>query len=113
MAAARAVQLPTPAQNSPHKGSKASLYEGGGLNLIFVLQLYFLFSISPSPKFHILFCSPQKPFFYSFFSIVKTVAVASWPGVIEPGSTISDIVHMVDWFPTFLTLAGGKFNEGL
>eukprot|EP00009_Paramoeba_aestuarina_P009008 CAMPEP_0201510730 /NCGR_PEP_ID=MMETSP0161_2-20130828/3299_1 /ASSEMBLY_ACC=CAM_ASM_000251 /TAXON_ID=180227 /ORGANISM="Neoparamoeba aestuarina, Strain SoJaBio B1-5/56/2" /LENGTH=579 /DNA_ID=CAMNT_0047905949 /DNA_START=64 /DNA_END=1806 /DNA_ORIENTATION=+ len=71
MASARGVNLPTPANNSPWRGSKASLYEGG----------------------------------------VKTVAVAAWPGVIEAGSTSTDIVHMVDWFPTFVNLAGGTPNN--
>jgi len=29
-----------------------------------------------------------------------------WPGVIEPGSTTNEIVHHMDWLPTFAAAAG-------
>jgi arylsulfatase len=29
-----------------------------------------------------------------------------WPGHIEPGSVTNEIVHHMDWFPTFLAAAG-------
>jgi arylsulfatase A-like enzyme len=38
-------------------------------------------------------------------------AFAYWPGVIEPGSVVGDIVHVTDLFTTFARL-GGKM-EGI
>jgi arylsulfatase len=29
-----------------------------------------------------------------------------WPGAIKPGSVTNEIVHHMDWFPTFLAAAG-------
>ena len=57
---------PTPADNGPYKGSKASLNEGG----------------------------------------VRAVALVNWPKVIKP-SKVDELIHMVDWMPTLIGLAGG------
>ena len=29
-----------------------------------------------------------------------------WPGMVKPGSQITDIVTLIDWMPTFATAAG-------
>lgn len=37
-----------------------------------------------------------------------------WPGVVEPGSVSNEIVHHMDWMPTFLAAAGkGDVKEDL
>jgi arylsulfatase len=36
----------------------------------------------------------------------RVPAVVRWPGVIEPGRTINDIFHHMDWMPTFLGAMG-------
>jgi arylsulfatase A-like enzyme len=37
---------------------------------------------------------------------VRVPALAVWDGKIKPGSTVSAPLHMVDWYPTLLRLAG-------
>lgn len=37
---------------------------------------------------------------------VRVAAMASWPGMIEPGQIIGDIVHITDLFTTFARLGG-------
>ncbi len=37
---------------------------------------------------------------------VRVPAVAAWTGKIKPGSVVAAPLHMVDWYPTLLTLAG-------
>lgn len=37
---------------------------------------------------------------------IRVPAIAHWPGVIEPGQLVGDIVHVSDLFTTFATLAG-------
>lgn len=37
---------------------------------------------------------------------VRVPAVAAWTGKIKPGSIVEAPLHMVDWYPTLLTLAG-------
>ncbi|TWU04148.1 Arylsulfatase precursor [Symmachiella macrocystis] len=37
---------------------------------------------------------------------VRVPAFASWPGMIEPGQTVADIVHVTDLYTTFARLAG-------
>jgi arylsulfatase len=41
---------------------------------------------------------------------VRVPAFAYWPGVIEPGSVVGDMVHVTDLFTTFARL-GGKTNQ--
>lgn len=38
--------------------------------------------------------------------------VANWPGRVAAGSTCDDLVHVQDFLPTFLELAGGRLPEG-
>jgi arylsulfatase A len=37
--------------------------------------------------------------------------IANWPGRIAPGSTCEDLVHVQDFLPTFVELAGGTLPE--
>jgi arylsulfatase len=39
---------------------------------------------------------------------LRVPCLARWPGVIEPGSIIGDIVHGTDLYTTFANLAGAK-----
>jgi len=39
--------------------------------------------------------------------------VAQWPGMIPAGTTIDQALHMVDFFPTMLSVAGVPMPEGL
>lgn len=38
----------------------------------------------------------------------RVCALANWPGRIEAGSTVDQMIHAVDWYPTLLSLAGGQ-----
>ena len=60
------------ADNSPLRGGKASLYEGG----------------------------------------TRVVALANGPGRIAAGTTVDGLIHVVDLYPTFVTLAGGRLDRG-
>jgi arylsulfatase A-like enzyme len=44
---------------------------------------------------------------------VRVAACAAWPGKIPPGSAVQQPIHIVDMFPTLLTLAGGKLEQPL
>lgn len=44
---------------------------------------------------------------------VRVCAAAAWPGHIKAGSTISEPIHMVDWYPTLLKLAGASLDQKL
>ena len=39
--------------------------------------------------------------------------VANWPGTLEPGQVVDDLVDFSDWLPTFLDLAGGDVPRGI
>ena len=41
---------------------------------------------------------------------VRVAAAALWPGVIEPGQVVGDMIHEVDLFTTFSRLAGATQN---
>lgn len=43
----------------------------------------------------------------------RVVAFATWEGVIQPASTVSAPLHMVDWHPTLLKLAGASLEQKL
>ncbi len=44
----------------------------------------------------------------------RVPAMVRWPGKIEPGSVTNEIVHHMDWLPTFLAAAGdGHIKEKL
>jgi len=36
----------------------------------------------------------------------RVPAMVRWPGLIEPGSVSNEIMHHMDWFPTFVAAAG-------
>ena len=38
----------------------------------------------------------------------RVPAMVRWPGVVKPGSVSNEIVHHMDWIPTFLAAAGKK-----
>ena len=44
---------------------------------------------------------------------VRVAACAAWDGHIRPGSTVAEPIHMVDWYPTILNLAGAKRDQPL
>ena len=44
---------------------------------------------------------------------VRVCAAAAWPGHIKPRVTISEPIHMVDWYPTLLKLAGASLDQKL
>jgi arylsulfatase A-like enzyme len=41
----------------------------------------------------------------------RVVAFANWPGHIEEGSTVNEMIHTVDLFPTLVRLAGGDLSR--
>lgn len=44
---------------------------------------------------------------------VRVAALAAWQGQIKPGSTVNSSMHMVDWYPTLINLAGASMNQQL
>ncbi|MFO1464683.1 MAG: arylsulfatase [bacterium] len=42
----------------------------------------------------------------------RVVALANWPGKIQPGSVINQPIHIVDMYPTLLKLAGAALGKG-
>jgi arylsulfatase A-like enzyme len=44
---------------------------------------------------------------------VRVPAFATWEGRITPGSVVNAPLHMVDWYPTLLTLAGVPLDQSL
>lgn len=38
----------------------------------------------------------------------RVVALANWPGHIEPGSVANQPMHIIDWYPTLASLAGAS-----
>jgi arylsulfatase A-like enzyme len=44
---------------------------------------------------------------------VRVCAFATWPGNIQPGTVIDQPLHMVDWYPTLLKLAGATLDQKL
>jgi arylsulfatase len=47
----------------------------------------------------------------------RVPAMVRWPGIIKPGSVSNEIIHHMDWFPTFVAAAGeadikGKLMKG-
>ena len=43
----------------------------------------------------------------------RVAAFATWPGKIKPGTVIHEPLHIVDWYPTLLKLAGAKMEQKL
>jgi arylsulfatase A-like enzyme len=44
---------------------------------------------------------------------VRVAAFAAWDGRIKAGATLTEPLHMVDWYPTLLNLAGAKTEQAL
>lgn len=44
---------------------------------------------------------------------VQVVACAAWAGHIKPGSIVKAPIHIVDWYPTLLKLAGASVQQKL
>ncbi len=44
---------------------------------------------------------------------VRACAFATWPGRIPSGTTVNEPMHMVDWYPTLLRLAGASLEQKL
>ncbi|HET6406557.1 MAG TPA: arylsulfatase [Chthoniobacteraceae bacterium] len=44
---------------------------------------------------------------------VRVAALAKWEGQIKPGSAVTEPLHIVDWYPTLLKLAGAKSEQAL
>jgi arylsulfatase A-like enzyme len=42
---------------------------------------------------------------------VRVPAVAVWPGKIKAGSIVNAPLHIVDWYPTLVKLAGGSLEQ--
>jgi arylsulfatase A-like enzyme len=42
---------------------------------------------------------------------VRVPAWAVWPGRIKPGTVVNEPLHMVDWYPTLLKLAGASAKQ--
>lgn len=41
----------------------------------------------------------------------RVVALANWPGHIQPGTVVNTPIHMVDMYPTLAALAGASFSR--
>lgn len=52
----------------------------------------------------------QRPNMYDTSIKVPTAVV--WPGVVKPGTRISETVSNLDWYPTLVELAGAELPEG-
>lgn len=44
---------------------------------------------------------------------VRVAAFATWPGHIKPGTVVNEPLHIVDWYPTLLKLAGASLEQKL
>jgi arylsulfatase A-like enzyme len=44
---------------------------------------------------------------------VRVAAFATWDGRIKPGSVVTEPIHIVDWYPTLLRLAGASPEQKL
>ena len=44
---------------------------------------------------------------------VRVCAFASWPGHIPAGKVVEEPIHIIDWYPTLITLAGGSLKQAL
>ena len=44
---------------------------------------------------------------------MRVCAFANWPGHVPAGITVKEPMHMVDWFPTLVKLAGGSMEQKL
>ncbi|MGL4554372.1 MAG: arylsulfatase B [Gemmataceae bacterium] len=44
---------------------------------------------------------------------VRVAALAHWRGKIKPGTVVNEPLHLVDWYPTLVKLAGGSLEQKL
>ena len=44
---------------------------------------------------------------------VRVCSFASWPGRIPAGKVVDERVHIIDWYPTLVKLAGGSLQQAL
>lgn len=44
---------------------------------------------------------------------VRVCAFACWPGKIPAGKVVTEPVHIIDWYPTLVKLAGGSLDQKL
>ena len=44
---------------------------------------------------------------------VRAAAFANWPGKIPAGQRLAEPMHIIDWYPTFVNLAGGTLEGSL
>ena len=44
---------------------------------------------------------------------MRVSAFAHWPGKIAAGTVVKEPLHIVDWYPTMLKLAGAKLEQKL
>ena len=44
---------------------------------------------------------------------IRGVAFASWPGKIAAGKKVTEPMHVIDWYPTLIRLAGGELKQSL
>ena len=65
----------------------------------------------PPPVTHPNIPRGQRPNMYDLS--IKVPTFIRWPGVIKPGTVISETVTNLDWFPTFCAWAGAETPEGL
>ena len=41
----------------------------------------------------------------------RVAALVNWPGRVKAGSTVDGMIHVVDWYPTLVGLAGGQTGK--
>jgi len=41
----------------------------------------------------------------------RVVSLVNWPGHVRAGATINEVIHVVDWYPTLVGLAGGSTTK--
>jgi arylsulfatase A-like enzyme len=44
---------------------------------------------------------------------VRAAACVAWPGRIKAGTVVTQPLHMIDWYPTLVTLAGASLGQKL
>lgn len=44
---------------------------------------------------------------------IRSPGLAAWDGHIKPGTVVNEPLHLVDWYPTLLKLAGGSLEQKL
>ena len=58
--------------------------------------------------------TPLRDFKGSLFEGgVRAAAFANWPGKIPAGQRIKEVMHIIDWYPTLVKLAGGSLEQKL